>query len=97
MMSSLLLLSLAILSLAIVGCMYRLLKGPSVSDRIAALDTIGVLLLSMIAIICMLLKTYAYFDIILVIGILTFIGTTAFARYIERGVVIENGDDSSNG
>ncbi|WP_424446669.1 Na(+)/H(+) antiporter subunit F1 [Paenibacillus xerothermodurans] len=96
-MSSLLLLSLAILSLAIVGCMYRLLKGPSVSDRIAALDTIGVLLLSMIAIICMLLKTYAYFDIILVIGILTFIGTTAFARYIERGVVIENGDDSSNG
>ncbi len=96
MMSSLLLLSLAILSLAIVGCMYRLLKGPSISDRIAALDTIGVLLLSMIAVICMLLKTYAYFDIILVIGILTFIGTTAFARYIERGVVIESGDDDSD-
>lgn len=95
-MSSLLLLSLAILSLAIVGCMYRLLKGPSISDRIAALDTIGVLLLSMIAVICMLLKTYAYFDIILVIGILTFIGTTAFARYIERGVVIESGDDDSD-
>lgn len=96
MMSNLLLLSLAILSLAIVGCMYRLLKGPSIADRIAALDTIGILLLSMIAIICMLLKTYAYFDIILVIGILTFIGTTAFARYIERGVVIETGDDESN-
>ncbi|WP_412760946.1 Na(+)/H(+) antiporter subunit F1 [Paenibacillus validus] len=95
-MSSLLLLSLAILSLAIVCCMYRLLKGPSISDRIAALDTIGVLLLSMIAVICMLLKTYAYFDIILVIGILTFIGTTAFARYIERGVVIESGDDDSD-
>ncbi|CAM4216561.1 Na(+)/H(+) antiporter subunit F1 [Paenibacillus alkaliterrae] len=96
MMSSLLLISLAILSIAVVGCMYRLLKGPSISDRIAALDMIGVLLLSMIAIICMLLKTYAYFDIILVIGILTFIGTTAFARYIERGVVIESGDDESD-
>ncbi|WP_102716082.1 Na(+)/H(+) antiporter subunit F1 [Paenibacillus castaneae] len=96
MMSTLLLLSLTILSFAIIGCMYRLLKGPSISDRIAALDTIGVLLLSMIAIICMLLKTYAYFDIILVIGILTFIGTTAFARYIERGVVIESGDDERN-
>ncbi|NIK79268.1 multicomponent Na+:H+ antiporter subunit F [Paenibacillus castaneae] len=95
-MSTLLLLSLTILSFAIIGCMYRLLKGPSISDRIAALDTIGVLLLSMIAIICMLLKTYAYFDIILVIGILTFIGTTAFARYIERGVVIESGDDERN-
>nr|WP_028608658.1 Na(+)/H(+) antiporter subunit F1 [Paenibacillus harenae] len=93
MLSNLLLVSLAILSLAVVGCMYRLLKGPSNADRIAALDTIGILLLSMIAVICMLLKTYAYVDIILVIGILTFIGTTAFARYIERGVVIEHGDD----
>jgi multicomponent Na+:H+ antiporter subunit F len=76
-----------------LGCMYRLLKGPSVTDRIAALDTIGVILLSMIAVICMLLKTQNYFDIILLIGILTFIGTTAFARYIERGVVFEHGDD----
>ncbi|WP_424767778.1 Na(+)/H(+) antiporter subunit F1 [Paenibacillus sp. sgz302251] len=93
MMNTLLLLSLVILSLSVVGCLYRLLKGPSISDRIAALDTIGVILLSMIAVICMLLKTSAYFDIILLIGILTFIGTTAFARYIERGVVIEHGDD----
>ncbi|WP_019536354.1 Na(+)/H(+) antiporter subunit F1 [Paenibacillus ginsengihumi] len=93
MMSHLLLLSLALIALAVAGCVYRLLIGPSVSDRIAALDMIGVLLLSMIAIIGMLLKTYAYLDIILVIGILTFIGTTAFARYIERGVVIDSGDD----
>lgn len=93
MMSHLLLLSLALIALAVAGCVYRLLVGPSVSDRIAALDMIGVLLLSMIAIIGMLLKTYAYLDIILVIGILTFIGTTAFARYIERGVVIDSGDD----
>lgn len=93
MLSSLLLVSLVILSLAIVGCLYRLLKGPSIPDRIAALDTIGVILLSMIAVICMLLRTKTYFDIILLIGILTFIGTTAFARYIERGVVIEHGDD----
>lgn len=93
MLNSMLLVSLAVLSLAILGCLYRLLLGPSVPDRIAALDTIGVILLSMIAVISMLLKTKTYFDIILLIGILTFIGTTAFARYIERGVVIEHGDD----
>ncbi|MCA0756351.1 Na(+)/H(+) antiporter subunit F1 [Paenibacillus sp. N4] len=97
MMSNLLFLSLTIMSIAIIGCMYRLLKGPSIADRIAALDTIGVLLLSMVAIICMVLQTNVYFDIILVIGILTFIGTTAFARYIERGVVIESGDDKRGG
>jgi len=93
MITTMLIIALAILALAVLGCMYRLLKGPSISDRIAALDTIGVILLSMIAVICILLRTSAFIDIILLIGILTFIGTTAFARYIERGVVIEDGDD----
>lgn len=96
MMSNLLLIALVILSLAIGGCMYRLLKGPSMADRIASLDAIGINMLAMIAILCMIRKTTAYIDIILLIGILAFIGTTAFARFIERGVVIERGDDTSN-
>ncbi len=89
----LLLVSLSILALAILGCTYRLIKGPSMPDRIAALDAIGINLLAMIAIVSLLLDTQVFIDIILVIGILTFIGTTAFARYIERGVVMEHGDD----
>ena len=90
----LLLASLSILSLAILGCTYRLIKGPSMPDRIAALDAIGINLLAIIAIVSLLLDTQVFIDIILVIGILTFIGTTAFARYIERGVVMEHGDDN---
>ena len=85
--------ALGLLSLSVIGCLYRLLRGPSIADRIVALDTIGILLLSMIAVIGMTTGTEAYFDIILVIGILTFIGTTAMARYIERGIVLESGDD----
>jgi len=88
--------ALFILSLAILGCMYRLLKGPSIPDRIAALDTIGVLLLSMIAILGVLLRSTAYLDIVLLIGILTFIGTTAFSRFIERGEVFEHGSDRTD-
>lgn len=93
MMDIMLLLALSLIALAILGCMFRLLRGPSTADRIAALDTIGISILSMIAILCMLLRTEAYLDIILLIGILTFIGTAAFARYIERGHVLEDGDD----
>lgn len=96
MMNGLLIASLILLSLAVIGSMFRLLMGPSIPDRVAALDTIGILLLAMIAVIGMLNRTAVYFDIILVIGILTFIGTTAFARYIERGVVLESGDDRAN-
>ncbi|GGO02657.1 Na(+)/H(+) antiporter subunit F1 [Saccharibacillus kuerlensis] len=85
--------ALVILAVAVLGCAYRLIAGPSRSDRIAALDTIGINLLAMIAVFCMLLDTQALMEIILVIGILTFIGTTVLARYIERGSVIEDGDD----
>ncbi len=93
MITVILSLALAILAAAILGCAYRLIVGPSRSDRIAALDTIGINLLAMIAVLCMLLDTQALTEIILVIGILTFLGTTVLARYIERGSVIEDGDD----
>ncbi|OOC62030.1 Na(+)/H(+) antiporter subunit F1 [Paenibacillus ihbetae] len=89
MINGILIASLIILSLAILACLYRLIKGPSMNDRIMSLDTIGILLLSIIAVLCMLFKTSVYVDIILLIGILTFIGTTALARYIERGDVID--------
>ncbi|WP_106765842.1 Na(+)/H(+) antiporter subunit F1 [Paenibacillus faecalis] len=93
MLNNILIASLVILSLALFGCLYRLIKGPSMNDRIMALDTIGIILLSMIAVLSMLFRTEAYFDIILLIGILTFIGSTALARYIERGDVIERSND----
>ncbi|ANY75805.1 MULTISPECIES: Na(+)/H(+) antiporter subunit F1 [Paenibacillus] len=89
MINGILIASLIILSLAILACLYRLIKGPSMNDRIMSLDTIGILLLSIIAVLCMLFRTSVYVDIILLIGILTFIGTTALARYIERGDVID--------
>lgn len=85
--------ALVILALAIAACLYRLLKGPTRSDRIVALDTIGINLLAMIAVISIQLRTQDYFDMILVIGILTFVGTTALARYIERDTVIEQGGE----
>ncbi|MGF7047740.1 multicomponent Na+:H+ antiporter subunit F [Paenibacillus sp. DS2015] len=84
------------MALAIGVCAWRLVKGPSLSDRVAALDTIGINLLAMVAVLSVLLRTQAFFEVILLIGILSFIGTTAFARYIERGVVLEHGNDQDS-
>ena len=77
------------LVLSILVALYRVLKGPSVPDRVMALENIGVNLLAAIAILSILLRTHAFLDIILLVGILSFVGTIAFARFIERGVVIE--------
>lgn len=93
MLTIILNLSLFLLAVSIAGCLYRVLKGPSMADRITALDTIGIQLIGIVAVLSMLLHTQAYIDIILLIGILAFISTVAFARFIERGVVLENDDD----
>ncbi|WP_102272924.1 Na(+)/H(+) antiporter subunit F1 [Cytobacillus massiliigabonensis] len=77
------------ITLSIIAALYRAVKGPSKPDRVMALDNIGINLLAGVAILSILLHTHAFLDIILLLGILSFVGTIAFARYIERGVVIE--------
>ncbi|KPN97657.1 Na(+)/H(+) antiporter subunit F1 [Lysinibacillus sp. ZYM-1] len=89
MIENILLLALAFFSISITLSLYRVIRGPSMPDRAIALDTIGVNLLSAIAIVSIILKTKAYLEAILILGILAFIGTIAFTKYIERGVIVE--------
>lgn len=89
MFKILLTIALVLLSCAIIMNIYRLIIGPSSADRIQALDTIGINLIAGIAIFSVILETYAYIDLILLIGILSFVGTIALSRFIERGVVID--------
>ncbi|WP_449621713.1 Na(+)/H(+) antiporter subunit F1 [Robertmurraya sp. Marseille-Q9965] len=81
--------SLIFLTLSILAIMYRLVKGPTASDRVQALDALGINIISGVAIFSVLIRSTGFFEVILLIGILSFIGTIAFARYLERGVVIE--------
>jgi multicomponent Na+:H+ antiporter subunit F len=89
MFKSILFISLCILALTILLNLYRVIKGPTSSDRIQALDSIGINIIASIGIFSILFHTRAFFDLMLLIGILSFIGTIAFARFIERSVVIE--------
>ncbi|MEK3904319.1 Na(+)/H(+) antiporter subunit F1 [Paenibacillus sp. FSL R7-0179] len=96
MIQSILMLALSIMVISIGICAWRVVKGPSLPDRVAALDTIGINLLAMVAVLSVLFKTQAFIEYILLIGILSFIGTMALARYIERGVVFEHGHDQDD-
>ncbi|MDO3410227.1 Na(+)/H(+) antiporter subunit F1 [Saccharibacillus sp. CPCC 101409] len=95
MMQTVLLISMMLLALAITGCLFRVLKGPSIADRIAALDTIGVNVAAEVAVAGAYMRSTAYFELVLLIGILAFIGTVALARYMERGRVLNAPDDSA--
>lgn len=89
MFNTLLILALILLSISIAFLTIRVIKGPSAADRIIAMDTIGINALAIMAILSILLRTRAFFDVILLFGILSFVGTIAFARYIEKGVLVE--------
>lgn len=85
--------SLTLFALAIVISLYRIIRGPSIPDRVIAMDMIGVNLISAIAAISILLNTKAYLEVILILGILAFISTIALSKFIERGVIIEHKRD----
>ncbi len=65
---------------------YRLIKGPSLPDRVIALDLIGVTSLGFIAVMTIRADDPVYLDVAVVMGLIAFMGTIAFARYLERVV-----------
>ncbi|MBM7605441.1 Na(+)/H(+) antiporter subunit F1 [Metabacillus litoralis] len=83
-------LSLAIVAISTLLFVYRLVKGPTTPDRVIALDAIGINFIAMTAIISIVLNTSAFVEVILLLGILAFIGTVAFSKYLEKGEIIEN-------
>lgn len=62
----------------------RLLRGPTASDRIVALDTLLLVVVGGVAVQTALLDDKIYAGILVVVSLLAFIGTTTVARFIER-------------
>lgn len=81
---------LVIMSLSILICTYRTIAGPTMSDRVVALDTIGLNLIAFVGVISISQNTLSYINVALVLAILAFIGSIALAKFIERGVVIDH-------
>ncbi len=68
----------------------RFLKGPSLPDRVVALDLITTIGVAIIAIYAVLTREAVMIDVALIIGIISFLGTIAFAYYIQRSASDEH-------
>lgn len=84
---------MVVITFSIVLLLYRAISGPTNPDRAVALDTIGINLMALAGLVAMLLLTTRLNDVILLIGILLFIGTIALAKFIEKGVIIDRDMD----
>ncbi len=79
----------SLLLLAVLLTALRLFRGPHALDRVLALDTLYVLTVAGLFLLEIVFATRVYFEAALIIALLGFVGTVAFARSIERGGPIE--------
>jgi multicomponent Na+:H+ antiporter subunit F len=78
--------SLCMMGVAILLAAVRLIRGPSLPDRVIALDLISILVAGATAIYAIASGQAAYLDVATILALISFLGTVAFARYIEKQV-----------
>lgn len=78
------LLALAMLALAGGLTFIRLAMGPTLPDRVIAIDLIGVLLVCLLILMAGVTAQQAFLDVAMVVALISFVGTVAYAQYIER-------------
>ncbi len=80
-----------LLVLALGGLMlpmlYRLWRGPSISDRVLALETIGTLGVLVLIGLSVIAGRGIYLDLAVLLTLFSFLGTLVIARYIERNLI----------
>lgn len=70
-------------------CLVRLIVGPSIVDRLLALDTLFLNAICLIVILSIYWATTSLFEGALLVAMLGFVSTAALARYFTTGHVID--------
>ena len=63
----------------------RLMRGPSLPDRVVALDLIAITAVGLIGVYAVSTDQPIYIDEAMVLALIAFLGTSAFAHFIEKG------------
>lgn len=89
MLSTVIPIAYALVSLAFLFSFWRLLKGPDAPDRILALDTLYVNTIALLVLLGIHLGNAIYFEAALLIAMMGFVGTVALCKYLLRGDIME--------
>lgn len=73
---------LIILVLGAFFCLYRVLRGPSISDRVIAVDIMAVLFSSVTALLALRYQLAYLLDISIALAVISFVSTLALAKYL---------------
>jgi multicomponent Na+:H+ antiporter subunit F len=77
--------AMAVVSVALFLAAVRLFRGPTLPDRVVALELIASLMVGMIAIVAIVAEQAILIDVAIALTLVGFLGAVAFARYMEKG------------
>ncbi|ACO78166.1 sodium hydrogen antiporter subunitF, ShaF [Azotobacter vinelandii CA] len=80
---------LAVIGLAMILNLVRLIRGPSPADRILALDTLYINALALIVLLGIRQASELFFEAALLIAAMGFVGTVAAGKYLSRGDILD--------
>jgi multicomponent K+:H+ antiporter subunit F len=69
--------------------LWRVIRGPALSDRILALDTMVINVIALLVLYGITVGSSVYFEVSMLFAMVGFVGTVAYCRYLLRGDVIE--------
>lgn len=75
---------LPMLTVSVLLVFYRFLRGPSLSDRVVALDLLITIGIGIIAVYAILTDQSSFLDIAMILALIAFLGTVAFSYYLEK-------------
>ncbi len=79
--------ALVFMALAMIPCVYRILIGPTIPDRVVGLDAMATVMVVMLGVYSFIHESVFFLDVALVLSIISFLGTVAISKYLDEGVV----------
>ena len=75
---------LVILGISLVLTFIRLVKGPSIPDRVVALDLVSMIIAAMMAVYMIYTDQSVFIDAVIILALIGFFGTVAFSIYLRK-------------
>lgn len=87
-MSNILIGLVVLIVMLIFVSLYRVVSGPTIADRVVALNVIATKITISIVVVSILTNQQSYIDVALVYALIGFIASIAIVRYLEKGKVV---------
>ncbi len=75
---------IVVLAASAILVLYRFIKGPTLPDRVTAIDLITTIVIAIIVVFSILWKSPNFFDVAMVLSLISFLGSISYAFYLTK-------------